>query len=170
MLVNSLIHDNKLKIVSNSWMPFKKEFEDRGEQISYQRIDKGCDQLFENFVVTPHGRISSCCGLTFEHIPEMKIGTIFEEDCFSHAEKREIEDFLKIWIKVDGPIEIIRKLKGEDFILKEIGSISHICQSCVHLHKNKAITDSLKKEYQKFLPEVMLKYNAMKIKNHLNRS
>lgn len=156
-----------LTIKSNTWMPFQRDYQDRGFQIDKDDIRKGCDQVFENLVITPHGRISSCCGLTFEHIPEMKIGSIHEKGGLKLAYDRQLNDFLKIWIKVDGPLTIIEKLMGEDYIDNQIGSVSHNCQACVYLHKKEDILDKLKESYKEYIPDVMLR---IKTQNFINNT
>ncbi|OHU90195.1 MULTISPECIES: radical SAM/SPASM domain-containing protein [Pseudoalteromonas] len=158
--IRELINNNKLTINSNTWMPFQKDYTERGFQIAPEDLDSGCEQVFENIVITPHGRISSCCGLTFEHINEMKIGNIYEKDFLKVAYESQLEDFLKIWIKVDGPARIIKLLMGEDYIEKNIGTINHNCQACVYLHKDDKILANLKQRYPEFLPSVMFRYKA----------
>ncbi|MCG7562769.1 SPASM domain-containing protein [Pseudoalteromonas sp. McH1-42] len=158
--IKSLLDNNKLTISSNTWMPFQKDYVDRGFQISPEELETGCNQVFENIVITPHGRVSSCCGLTFEHIKEMKIGHIFENEFLKKAHQSQLEDFLKIWIKVDGPAKIISLLMGDDYAESNIGTVSHNCQACVYLHKDKQIIAKLKQRYAEFLPSVMFRYKA----------
>ncbi|WP_415776371.1 radical SAM protein [Shewanella oncorhynchi] len=159
--VANLVRSGKLIIQSNTWMPFKSDYVDRGDQISKNDLRSGCEQIFENIVITPHGRISSCCGLTFEHIPEMKIGKIGNVDSLKNAYINQQNDFLKIWIKMDGPYSIVEKLMGADYIDKNIGTVSHGCQACVYLHKDRKIVDAVKENYTKFIPNVLLRYRAL---------
>ncbi|RZM80322.1 radical SAM protein [Pseudoalteromonas rubra] len=158
-----------LTVKSNAWMPFKQDFESRGDQSSGPNLNEGCSQVFENIVVTPHNLVSACCGLTHEHIPEMKIGDL-EHDSIGAAFNNQLEDFLKYWIKVEGPMNIIRQLCDEDFITREVGQIDHICQACVHLHKNPVIREKLASEYHNHVNQVMAKFHlelsAKGIENH----
>ncbi|NOU53145.1 radical SAM protein [Pseudoalteromonas sp. JBTF-M23] len=158
--IKELVKNKKLIINSNTWMPFQKDYIDRGFQIAPEDLDTGCEQVFENIVITPHGRISSCCGLTFEHINEMKIGNIYKKDFLKIAYESQLEDFLKIWIKVDGPAKIIKMIMGDSYTEENIGTISHNCQACVYLHKDEKIRAKLKQRYPEFLPSVMFRYKA----------
>jgi len=159
-VISELVSTKKLKIQNNTWMPFKKDYVDRGVQIHQEDLMQGCEQIFTNLVVTPHGRISGCCGLTFEHIPEMKIGNIGDKDALRKAYDEQLNDFLKIWIKVDGPTSIIEQLMGSGYIGNSIGTVSHNCQSCVYLHKDPKIVSALKENYEKYMPNVLMKYHA----------
>ncbi len=62
---------------------------------------------------------------------------------------------------MDGPYSIIEKLMGVDYIDKNIGTISHGCQACVYLHKDRKIVDAVKENYTKFIPNVLLRYRAL---------
>lgn len=119
----------------NSWMPFHESSTIRKKDIKVKDLDKGCDQLLENMVVTPHGRISACCGLTFEHLPEMIIGNISQENYFD-VYSSQIDDLLKLWIKTHGPLHILKKVYGEDEEMSsKIEEIQHQCHACVLLHQ-----------------------------------
>ncbi|RJF32543.1 radical SAM/SPASM domain-containing protein [Pseudoalteromonas gelatinilytica] len=155
--IKTLINKKLLQVQCNTWMPFRKNYSDRGIQTNERLLETGCRQIFSNVVITPHGRVSACCGLTFEHIPELKIGSIFEEKGLENAYNSQFDDFLKIWIKVDGPYKIIKKLMGDRYIEENLGSISHVCQACVFLHKKKEIVEKLKADYKSHLPTILLK-------------
>lgn len=159
-LILELLSNRKLMLQNNTWMPFKLDYVDRGVQIHQDDLMQGCEQIFNNLVVTPHGRISGCCGLTFEHIPEMKLGSIGDKDALRKAYDEQLNDFLKIWIKVDGPTSIIEQLMGSGYIENSIGTVSHNCQSCVYLHKKPEIVSALKENYEKYMSNVLIKYHA----------
>lgn len=145
-------NEAKFKLQSNAWMTFFEDSTERG-YIDRDAIDKGCDQVFENIVITPKKKISACCGLTLEHINEMKVGEIHDLSGYVEHQKN---DFLKLWIKVDGPIKIIDTLLGEGN--NKTKKVSHQCEACVMLHKDPEIILSLKKHYQHYIPYVLNKY------------
>ena len=119
----------------NSWMPFHEDAVSRKKELKQKDLDKGCDQLMENLVITPHGRISACCGLTFEHIPEMILGDILADN-YKHLFSTQLDDLLKLWIKTHGPLSILRTVYGNDpEIASSIEDIQHQCHACVLLHK-----------------------------------
>lgn len=92
---------------------------------------QGCEQTFTNLVITSHGRISECCGLTFEHIPEMKLGNIGGNNALIKAYDEQLKDFLKVWIKVDGPTSIIEQLMGKLYRKLHRNSFSQLSVLCI---------------------------------------
>ncbi|MCV2886251.1 radical SAM protein [Aestuariibacter sp. AA17] len=150
------IYSGKILVQSNSWMPFRENHIERGEQLDSNTLRKGCDQVFKNVVVTPHNLLSACCGLTLEHIPEMKLGDLGSNSIETLYNSQK-NDFLKHWIHTDGPYAIIEKVMGSEFINNEMPNFSHICQACVFLHKDERIVKKLKSEYKKYIPETVFK-------------
>lgn len=143
-------------IQCNSWMPFSHDYEERESGLEKNSIFGGCDQLFSNIVITPYGKIAACCGLTFEHIPEMTLGDI-ETNSMIDLYTKSQSDFMKIWLKVDGPATILRRLYGEE-VEEELSTVKHICQACVVLHKHPKVRNEIKKRYKEFVPEVLARY------------
>ncbi|MEF2509005.1 radical SAM protein [Vibrio mimicus] len=146
-------YPEKLSLQTNAWMPFHKDSITR-KIISIQDIDGGCNQLFNNCVVTANGDIAACCGLTLEHINEMKLGKINRLTDFIANQE---DDFLKLWIYTDGPIRIIKMLMGSDYFSER--NIHHQCQACVLLHKDGDIRNKLSSEWKKYLIPTIQKFN-----------
>ena len=142
----------------NSWMPFNTDYVERGVPQGLAALTEGCTQLFTNVVVNPYDELAACCGLTFEHIPELKLGQIHDTGMRALYDE-SLQDFLKIWIHVDGPGTILRKLFGTE-IDQELADVRHICQACAVLHQNPAVRKALRERYHEFMPEVLLRWNA----------
>jgi hypothetical protein len=154
--VNELLQTRLLTLQSNSWMPFHKDAEERRQAIDYASLRTGCDQVFQNAVVTPHDNLSACCGLTLEHIPEMRLGHC-DGTNMGRLYRSQAEDFLKYWIRVDGPYSIIERVLGEASA-ELLGGVVHTCQACVLLHKNERVRKALREKYAEFVPEVMTRF------------
>ncbi|HJP39550.1 MAG TPA: radical SAM protein [Gammaproteobacteria bacterium] len=141
----------------NSWMPFhetslaRRALQDKSELLS------GCKQLFHNVTLTPTGELAACCGLTLEHIPEMKLGKQSAMQPMADRYYGQLTDFLKIWIKVDGPYTIIRRLFG-DAVQEDLQDVVHICQACAILHQHPEIRARIQQRYMEFMPEVMSRF------------
>lgn len=172
-LENFIQHDYFLELSGNckftyqvnSWMPFHDSSTPRKKDLKKSDIDKGCDQLMENMVVTPHGRLSACCGLTFEHMPEMIIGDI-TDDNYSDTYSNQLDDILKLWIKTHGPFHILKEVYGDDSEISEkLNDIQHQCHACVLLHKKdreqRKIGDFLTNS--EVVPEVLSKINIRSV-------
>ncbi len=143
-----------VKLQVNSWMPFhadstmRKVFSNREDMLL-----QGCGQVLENCVITPNKEISGCCGLTFEHIPEMKLGS-FSKHALEVVYFSQVRDFLKIWIKVDGPYRILKILSASAGI-SSLEHIVHPCQACALLHQDERLRESIKSEYGNHMGRVL---------------
>lgn len=156
-----------LQIQTNSWMNFKTDPEARIQRLPDKGRRQPCEQIFNNVVVTPYHEVSACCGLTLEHIPEMKLG-VSKPEGVAEAYRTQQNDFLKYWIRVDGPYEIIRRLVGDQRAAEILQDSVHICQDCIVLHKNEEILKQLTARYQEFEPEVMSRYVLSKAVENLS--
>lgn len=141
----------------NSWMKFNEGHKDRGTtKNEIKKLNTPCQQLFSNLVVTPHKNISACCGLTFEHIPEMRIGST-DHTKLTDAFNSVANDFVKIWILMDGPDGVVRKVY-DDAPPEKLISNDHMCDTCARMHKCETTRELIRKRYLEFYPEVMMRY------------
>src|SRR3546814_9736847 len=90
-------------------MPFHADALERRQTANVDGLRKGCSQVFNNVVITPHDNLSACCGLTLEHIPEMRLSKNSGNN-IGHAYRSQSEDFMKYWLRVDGPYKIIERV------------------------------------------------------------
>ncbi|MRV74971.1 radical SAM protein [Duganella sp. FT92W] len=155
--------ESRFRYQINTWMKFNEQHKDRGTSAS-TKPNSPCSQLFSNLVVTPHKNISACCGLTHEHIPEMRIGSL-DTNGLAAAYEAQTKDFMKIWIHVDGPDGIIKKVYGGN-PPPELISNDHMCDTCARLHKCDQTRSLVRERYQEFYPDVMFRYE---MKNLLDR-
>ncbi|CAM4387079.1 radical SAM protein [Bacillus manliponensis] len=151
-----------LNVMNNVWIPFNKDREIIQNESLKQTPNKvlnfrGCDNIFQNFVLTPYNKVASCCGLTMEHIPEMKIGEYVEgslEEYFNN----QYNDFLKIWIWVEGPEKIYYFASQMNDKVQYNSNITHNCQACVEIYQNELIKETLLNHWEKVYDDVMFKY------------
>jgi hypothetical protein len=149
-------HPALFRLQQNVWMPFNTAFDPTRTSADNASIYEGCQQLYTNMVITPHAKLSSCCGLTFEHIPEMKLGDI-SRGLRSLAES-QLDDFLKVWLAVDGPGTIMTRLFGDD-VRDELKTVNHICHACVLMYKHPDVRAALRERAPEFVNEVMARFN-----------
>lgn len=167
-VLNVLRNDNKLAsyleagkvhIQSNSWISFNEKSTPRVEAMNRrQLLLRGCEQLFENCTFTPNKEVSGCCGLTFEYIPEMLIARE-KHDELTKAYSCQADDFMKIWLKVDGPYRILESAIGSEHP-DLLGSISHPCHACAILHQNAEIRERVMKSHPAHLERVLRSFYA----------
>jgi hypothetical protein len=155
-----------LDLLNNIWIPFKDDAgitQPEGIYRTRERLERyrGCDNVLENMVITPDEKLASCCGLTFEHIPEMKIGDARTRRLRTLYD-RQLEDFLKIWIRVDGPEKIFFFATRKDPALSFPDGATHPCQTCAALFLNPRVRAVLERHYLEKVPEVMFRYQMMR--------
>lgn len=151
-----------LNILQNVWMSIHKENvikqEDNMDRMSSNRtgVDRGCANVITNMVINPEEQLASCCGLTFENIPEMKIGSLKDNSIKSLYEK-QLDDFMKIWIYVEGPEGIIEFAASKNKDINIPKDLYHICESCAYLYKNENIRKTIAEHYHEKIDDVLLK-------------
>lgn len=121
----------------NAWMYFNGKHLDHGEPVDRTILHGSCEQLLTNIVITPNNFVSACCGLTFEYIPEMTLGNVEEMECnIRDLYFSQLDDFLKLLIKTDGPYETLEKYYGNiEEVAKKLPAINHKCEACLILHE-----------------------------------
>lgn len=155
-LVVQAAQTGRLRLQNNSWMPFSENAEERQRNFDRTELEAGCSQIFGNVVITPHDNLSACCGLTLEHIPEMRLGRNTGSN-MRDLYGAQHDDFLKFWIHVDGPYTIVKRVLGDD-AGPLLENVSHICQACAILHQTPAVRERLAEGYAQFVPEVMTRF------------
>ncbi len=96
----------------------------------------GCDSVLRTIVVTPDEQLGACCGLTREQIPELQVGSLREVPLHALVDSM-FDDFLKIWIALDGPDHILAWAAEKDVNVSWEGRFAHHCDSCrFHLFRS----------------------------------
>lgn len=153
------VEDGRILLQVNSWMPFHEDSELRKTAVNrLANLCQGCDQKLENCVLTPHGHAAGCCGLTFEHIPEMKLDWRTGES-LRDAYLAQARDLLKLWLKVEGPYRILAEMGGKE-LAGAMERLVHPCQACALLHQNETIRRRLESEYGRHTERVMRAFYA----------
>lgn len=154
--IKDLLNNTKFRIINNFWMPFHTDAESRSQAPDLKLLRKGCSQVFDNLVITPHDNVSACCGLTLEHIPEMRLGKNTGNN-IGELFLSQSDDFMKFWLRVEGPYRIIEDVMGAD-AAKHLDGVIHGCQACAILHKSPEIRARVRQAYQSRVQEVMTRY------------
>ena len=157
----------KLTLMNNIWIPFRGRSTITQADGLYRTEDRlqrfqGCDNVLENIVLTPHEQIASCCGLTFEHIPEMKLGSA-RRHRMRDLYDDQMNDFIKIWLRVEGPEKILHFATKKDASLRFPRDATHPCQTCAGLFLDRRVQRVLKKHYLEKVPEVMFRYRMLRL-------
>lgn len=107
----------------------------------------GCNTILNVLSVTPDMELIACCGLHMERLPELSLGSVAETS-LGDAIDRAPEDFMKLWIHVDGPERILQFVKRHrpDYELP-LDSV-HPCQTCLYVYEDPIVRDVLFKHYK----------------------
>jgi organic radical activating enzyme len=142
--IREVLSDDNLRkwflAMTNVWMPFHAESGIRPAGDLPE--SKGCDNIFENFVANPYGNLMSCCGLTMEYVPEMKVGHVDEPRTLQQVYSEQFDDLLKLWIWLDGTRAIF------DLAVHRIGqsipyTSPHHCAICAQLYQDPRLRSSV---------------------------
>lgn len=119
----------------------------------------GCVTAMNVLAVTPDQSLVACCGLHLEHIPELHLGSVADRTIQEVIESTP-DDFLKIWIHVQGPERILEFVKEHlpDYELPL--SSPHPCQTCLHLYKDERAKAIIRENYHKVEAEITTLYMA----------
>ena len=156
----------KLRVQTNTWMPFTHSPEPRERAKLKVNVTGPCSQIFSNVVITPHHMLSACCGLTLEHIPEMKLGYV-EPGSIRRTYAQQLDDFLKIWLHVEGPSGVLESVLPSAEADALIRDSNHICQLCAVLHLTPDIRKAIQSKWRENVPRVLRKLAAQRLANQV---
>lgn len=147
-----------VSVISAIWVSYHTDtvFEYSTNSEDYVKY-QGCDSLFESICLTPDKTIIGCCGLSVEHIPEMTIGKF--EGKLTEAYARQMQDFLKIWLYVDGPKKILDYVQEWDETIS-VPKFMHACQVCAYIYQNPKIQEVIRLNFKECYKEVLERFTA----------
>ena len=135
--ISSLPKETIRKIIclQSIWIPFRKRNpENTSQNRTGKRINadshKGCAAVLNSININPNGQFLSCCGLSSEYSPFLKLGQV--QNNIEALHDLRFDDIMKIWLYTAGPLNILKKIGGD------IGDGNkHMCEYCLELFMNK---------------------------------
>lgn len=116
---------------------------------------RGCSTVLSTLSIRPDEKLIDCCGLYLDYVNEMVIGDLrYETIPEIVAERNKIEDFLKIWIAVEGPEGILKAASKYDPRIRIKDNYVHPCQSCMLLYKRKEYRPAILKACEEHMPRI----------------
>lgn len=158
---------NNIQVINAVWIPFREQSDVLQEASVVHSLDEmkktnGCDNLLTFIGLNPQNELVSCCGLTMEYIPEMNLGKYSGETLLEKFNK-QFDDFLKLWLWVDGPEKILYFAYMHNQNLRPVlEGITHPCQACLRLFRNKEVQKTLIENYGEIQENVLMKYGLKK--------
>ena len=153
-----------LSEVKASWISLKnpKTIEKSGRELDETYNFQPCDSVLNFLGINPLGNIINWCGLPMEDIPSMKAGK-YQKGSLKEMYYNNFNDFMKIWLKVDGPEKILYYAYQKNKNLeKYIKSIVHPCQACAIIYKNPEVRETLNNYYKEIVTSTIIKYENMR--------
>lgn len=156
-----------VKIMNAVWVSFHSDriFEYDEDSKEY-RNSQGCNTLFDSICIAPDKTILGCCGLCVEHIPELALGK-FDGKNLGEKYEEQKEDFIKIWLAVEGPHAIIDQVKRWCPLI-EIPKFHHMCQACAYIYQSKDIQKVIVEHYYEMYEEIRDRFAAKQLLENIN--
>lgn len=150
-----------LGLIQNVWIPFRDDRELKPPLPAAAGEAGGCPNVLDNVVVTPDEQLAACCGLTMEHIPELKLGDL-RRHRMADLYRRALADFMKIWLRVEGPDRILEYARALDPLIATPAGAPHPCQACAIVHLNPAVRRALERGWRARVPEVLFRFHLLR--------
>ncbi|WP_436845475.1 radical SAM protein [Streptomyces sioyaensis] len=114
----------------------------------------GCDSVIDTVTVLADGRIMACCGLGTQSIPELQVGHV-STDGVRESRSRAEADFLKRWIRDEGPERILAWAAAKDPRILWEDQYAHRCQACKRLYSDPLVADVVREHYEEKVLDVL---------------
>ena len=149
---------NNLNILESVWIPFH---ENTNYTYSYlQDENKGCDSILSYIGLSSDKKLYACCGLSVDYLESMKLGELYK-DSLERVYFEQLEDFLKIWLYVDGPKQIYQYCVQKNPQIRPITMLTHICEYCLEIYTNKDCKNVIEETWKEQIESVMFRYSLM---------
>ena len=131
----------------------------------------GCDSVLQTYTLMPDGNIKACCGIGARLIPELTVGDLAEDDFLPSSIAAAERDFLKYWLRFEGPEKILAWCAEHDPTIDWEGLYAHRCQACLRIYKDERVQRVICEHYHEILSNVMLGawMDTVAIPNSLNQ-
>lgn len=148
-----------LPLRESPWMPLDPhtiEKYDSGVTANQSNVAvrTGCDSVLTTTTVQADGRIAACCGLGIRRVPELQTGHI-DNTTLAQADERASDDFLKHWLRVEGPERILAWAADHDSSIAWEDMYAHRCQACLRLYTDPRVADVVRQYHHEKIPDVL---------------
>jgi hypothetical protein len=153
--------EDRFKIIESPWMPMNPDETIPQPALvmlnrSNVHLRSGCPSMFSTLVVTPHRKLGFCCGLTREKIPELN--TDLDGTGWDSLLEEGGNDFMKIWIAVDGPEKILAWAASKDPEIYWEDRYAHHCHACLGLFADARVRSAIRAHYRERIDDVVMRY------------
>jgi len=150
---------SRIDIMESPWMPLSPSVvADYPDHVPTNRENlpfrKGCDSVLTTTTIQADGRIGACCGIGMRLVPELQVGKI-GETTLAAASKVAADDFLKQWIRIEGPEHILAWAATHDPEIQWEDMYAHRCQACIRLYTDPKVRQVIANNYLEKVADVL---------------
>ena len=148
-----------IKLHESPWMPLKPSRVNdypKGLAVDASNVSacEGCDSVLQTLTLQADGRFGACCGLGMRIVPELQVGTVGGTSV-ADAVAEANADFLKRWIRIDGPERILAWAAAIDPSIEWEGMYAHRCQACLRLYKDPQVRAVIREHWTEKVPDLL---------------
>ena len=172
--LGAMIEDGRVSLQRNVWIPHA---EGHGEADLSPLVEAsrfapgkrdGCSTVLNVLAVTPDQKLVACCGLHLESIPDLHLGSVADRT-LQEAVNDAPDDFLKIWMHVDGPERILEFVAEHEPNYSLPLDSTHPCTTCLHLYRDPVARRIIAEHYHEVVQDVVARWMTELATTHLNR-
>lgn len=145
-----------VKVMPATWVSFHTDnVYDFNQKIEYDPNDQGCEGMFDTISLEARGDVVGCCGITSNDIEEFHLGKLSNQNLDEMHENHQ-NDFLKIWIFVDGPKKVMEQVA--EWTKEEVSFYAHKCLYCAALYNNPSFLKAIQENYLTVKEDVLSRF------------
>jgi pyruvate-formate lyase-activating enzyme len=146
-------------IHESPWMPLDpNEIQEYPKGVAINRFNlasrQGCDSVLGTTTVEADGTIGACCGIGMRLVPELQMGNIANTSLAEAARRAEM-DFLKRWVRIEGPERILQWASSYDPSIQWENLYAHRCQACIRMYQDPRVRRVITEHHLEKLPDVV---------------
>jgi hypothetical protein len=116
-----------------------------------------CYICLDSIAVTPELELYACCGFSMKQIPELSLGSV-RSMTIRDVIDRAPDDFMKVWLHVEGPEKILRFVKKHRPDYRLPIESTHICETCRHIYGNETVKAVIGEHYPEIRKNITERY------------
>jgi len=149
----------QVRVNESPWMPLSPSWihgYPDGAAVNASNLSRrtGCDSVLATTTIEADGRMAACCGLGMRLIPELQIGHV-SDTRLEDADKLAESDFLKHWIRLEGPERILAWASTHDPDIEWENLYAHRCQACLRLYKDPKVRKIIAEHYEEKIADCL---------------
>lgn len=115
----------------------------------------GCSNILQTYTIQADGRIGACCGIGLRDIPGLNVQDVSQPDSLLNAINTAENDFLKLWLRYEGPERILQWASQYEPTIEWDGLYAHRCQACARIHQDQQVQRVIRDHHEEMIPTVL---------------